>query len=141
MFAMDGALTAVLSASSAAKRDKKADVEEALHFRFRALSLLEAFMRSHPSSPLLPTTVLPLLRALATAAAGPAASPPLAQRVRLIFSKTLCRGPATLEWGAAAGVPPTAPSSSAVHGSVRVAVSRCTATTEGSQETIPLPFT
>ena len=107
MFAMDGALTAVLSASSAAKRDKKVAVEVALHFRFRALSLLEAFMRSHPSSPLLPTTVLPLLRALATAAAGPAASPPLAQRVRLIFSKTLCRGPATLEWGAAAGVPPS----------------------------------
>lgn len=50
----DAALGAMVGAAVAAKKDRKAAADEQLHFRFRALALLEVFAKGNQDSPMLP---------------------------------------------------------------------------------------
>lgn len=80
----------------------KARREGLLNFKMRVLSLLEAYAKKAPASPLLPAALQPLLGALALAC-KPGAHKGLADRLSGLILNRICKGKA--EASGAAGVP------------------------------------
>lgn len=76
-------------------KDQKRQAAEArqalLALKFRALSLLDAFLTKHPASPHTPFLAAPLLRAL-RAAAAPSGDAQLATRLAVVVSERLSKG-------------------------------------------------
>jgi len=122
MFRADALLAAVLTQAKVQKLQKKTAAEAVTHFKFRVLSLVEAFVKAQPSSPLLPVRahaaapararsdagprviqemVLPLLRALFAATQGAPGSEALASRIAALLTRSVCKAPTT----SAAAVP------------------------------------
>jgi len=93
MFRADSLLAAVLTQTKAARSGKKSAAEAQTHFKFRVLSLVEAFVKSQPSSPLLLDMVVPLLRAI-FAAQGTGENEALASRLSGLLSGSICRAAA-----------------------------------------------
>ena len=104
MFRMDAALAATFSSI---KQDRGASAklarEDLIHFKMRVASLLEAYIKRCPASPLLPAVAAPLLSALAAASRPGGGHQPLADRLVGLLVNRLCRSRAEAS-GAGGGV-------------------------------------
>merc|ERR1711865_999711 len=72
------------------KTDGKTDAQRLLHFKFRALDLVEIFVRRLPSSPFLFDVVMPLINAIVECH-GDSTKKALAERIGGILTNKICK--------------------------------------------------
>ena len=72
------------------KTEVSKDAERLLHFKFRALDLIEIFVRQQPSSPFLFDIIMPLVNAI-VACHGATDKKALAERMGGILLNKLCK--------------------------------------------------
>lgn len=93
MTAVDAALAAAFRSRMAAtqlNRRRKDEAKSMLHFKLRALDLIEIFVRKEPTNPLVLDLVVPLYK-LVQSCHGKPGSAPLLSRASALYRSKLCR--------------------------------------------------